>query len=64
MVDLNTALLSGAFEQYTLLDQLADAEVQSKPLDDAMVVDEPAKPVAGSSKHPNEVDVIDGELIY
>ena len=33
-------------------------------IDDAMVIDEPAKPVAGSSKHPNDVDVIDGELIY
>ena len=28
--------------------------------DDAMIVDEPAKPVAGSSQHPNDVDVIDG----
>ena len=40
------------------------SEAQSKPLDDAMVIDEPVKPVAGSSKHPNDVDVIDGELIY
>ena len=39
-------------------------EAQAKPLDDAMVVDEPAKPVAGSSKHPDNVDVIDSELIY
>ena len=29
-----------------------------------MIVDEPAKPVAGSSKHPDDVDVIDSELIY
>ena len=47
-----------------MLDQLADVKAQSKPLDDAMVVNEPAKPVAGSSKHPNNMDVIDGELIY
>ena len=38
-------------------------EAQSKPLDNAMVVDEPAKPVAGLSKHLDDVDVIDGELI-
>ena len=50
--------------RYTLLDQLADVKAQSKPLDDAMVVNEPAKPVAGSSKHPNNMDVIDGGLIY
>ena len=64
MAEPNTASLSSSFEQYTLLGQLADAEAQSRPLDDAMVVDEQAKPVAGSSKHPNDVDVIDGELIY
>ena len=29
-----------------------------------MIVDEPVKPVAGSSKHPDDTDVIDGELIY
>ena len=28
-----------------------------------MVLNEPAKPVAGSSKHPSNVDVVDGELI-
>ena len=33
---LNTASPSSSFEQYTLLSQLADAEAQSKPLDDAM----------------------------
>ena len=64
VVEPNTASSSSAFEQYTLLDWLADAEAQSKPLDDAMVIDEPVKPVAGSSKHPNDVDVIDSELIY
>ena len=64
VVELNTASSSSSFEQHTLLSWLADAETQSKPLDDAMVVDEPVKPVAGSSKHPDDVDVIDGELIY
>ena len=29
-----------------------------------MIVDEPVKPVAGSSKHPDDTDVINGELIY
>ena len=56
VVDLNTTSSSGTFEQYTLLDQLSDAEMQSKPADDAMVANEPAKPVASSSKHPNNVD--------
>ena len=60
VAELNTASSSSSFEQYTLLSQLADVEAQSKPLDNAMVVDEPAKLVAGSSKHPDDVD---GELI-
>ena len=63
-VELTTASLSGDFNQYTLLARLSDAEAQANSLDNAMVVDEPAKPVAGSSKHPNDVDVVDGELIY
>ena len=63
-VEPTTALSSGEFDQYTLLTQLSDVEAQAKPLDDAMVVDELAKPVAGSSKHPDDVDVIDSELIY
>ena len=64
-VESNTALSPGTFEQYTLLDQLSDAaKAQTKPSDDAMIVDEPAKTVAGSSKHPDDMDVIDGELIY
>ena len=29
-----------------------------------MIINEPAKPIAGSSKHPDDTDVIDGELIY
>ena len=60
-MELNTASSSSAFEQYTLLDQLTEAEAQSN---DAMVVDKPAKPVAGSSKHLDDVDDVDGELIY
>ena len=60
----NTVSLSSSFEQYTLLGQLADVEAQSKPLDNTMVIDKPAKLVAGSSKHPDDIDIIDGELIY
>ena len=63
-VESTTAPSPGTFNQYTLLDQLSDVETQAKPLDNAMVINEPAKPVAGSSKHPNDVDVVDGELIY
>ena len=64
-VESTTAPSPGTFEQYTLLDQLSDAvKAQTKPSDDAMIVDEPAKPVAGSSKHPDDMDIIDGELIY
>ena len=58
-------LITSTFEQYTLLDWLSDAaKAQTKPSDDTMIVDEPAKPVAGSSKHPDNMDIIDGELIY
>ena len=63
-VESTTALLSSEFNQYTLLAWLSDAEAQAKPLDSAMVVNELAKPVVGSSKHPDNVDVVDGELIY
>ena len=59
-----TALSSSEFNQYTLPTWLSDAEAQTKAIDDAMVVNEPAKPVDGSSKHPDDIDVIDGELIY
>ena len=64
VVEPNTMLLSGAFKQYTLLDQLADVEVQSKQVNDALVINEPVKPVADSSKHPDDVDIVDGELIF
>ena len=64
VVELNTALSSSEVDQYMLLTWLTDVEVQSKPLDDAMVIDEPVKPIAGSSKHPNDEDIVDGGLRY
>ena len=64
-VESTTAPSPGTFKQYTLLDRLSDtAKAKTQPRDDAMIVDEPVKPVAGSSKHPDDMDVIDGELIY
>ena len=64
-VESTTAPLPGTFKQYTLLDQLSDAaKVQTKPSDNTMIVDEPVKPVAGSSKHPDDTHIIDGELTY
>ena len=64
-VESTTAPSHGTFKQYTLLDHLSDAaKVQTKPSNDTMIPNEPAKPVAGSSKHPDDADVIDGELIY
>ena len=64
-VESTTALSSGTFEQYTLLNRLSDAvKAQRKPSNDAMVIDEPVKPVAGSSKHPDDKDIIDGKQIY
>ena len=64
-VESTTALSSGTFKQYTLLNRLSDvAKAQTKPSNNAMVVNEPAKPVAGSRKHPDNIDIIDGELIY
>ena len=64
-VESTTAPSPGTFEQYTLLDRLSDAaKVKTQPHDDAMIVDEPVKPVAGSSKHPDDTDIINGEQIY
>ena len=63
-VELTTALSSGELDQYTLLARLSDVEAQTNPLDVAMLVNEPVKPVAGSSKHPDDADIIDSELIY
>ena len=39
------------------------AKAQTKPSNDTMIVDEPVKPVAGSSKHPDDTDIINSELI-
>ena len=51
-VELTTALSPGTFEQYTLLNWLSDAKIaKTQPCNDAMIVDEPVKPVASSSKH-------------
>ena len=64
-VESTTAPSLGTFKQYTLLDQLSDtAKAQTMPIDDTVVVDELVKPVADSSKHPDDMDVVDGELIY
>ena len=64
-VESTTAPSPGTFEQYTLLNRLSDAaKAKTQPCNDTMIVDEPVKPVAGSSKHPDNTDVIDGELIY
>ena len=64
-VELSTAPSPSTFEQYTLLDWLSDAaKAKTQPRKDTMIVDEPVKPVAGSSKHPDDTDIIDGESIY
>ena len=47
-----------------MLNQLTEVEDQSKSMDNAMVVNKPEKLVAGLSKHPDNMDVVDGELIY
>ena len=60
----NNASLGSEFEQYILLAWLTDAEAQSKTLDNAMIINEPAKPVAGSCRHPDDEDIVDGELRY
>ena len=41
-VEPTTAPSSGKFDQYTLLNWLSDAEAQTKPIDNAMVINEPA----------------------
>ena len=58
-----------AFGRNTLskphIDQLSDAaKAKTQPHNDTMIINEPVKPVAGSSKHPDNRDVIDSELIY
>ena len=48
-----------------LLNSLTEAEAQLASTNDDMVVNKPVKPVAGSSKHPdNQEFVMDGELLY
>ena len=64
VVEPNTASSSSEFEQYTLLAWLTDVEAQSQPLDNAIVINEPAQPVAGSSRHPDDDNIIDSELRY
>ena len=64
VVALDTALPSSVFKKYTLLNRLTEVEAQSMSMGNAMVVDEPVKPVAGPSKHPDNADTMDGELIY
>ena len=52
---------NSVFKQYTLLNRVTEAEAQLTSTGDDMIINEPAKPVAGLSKHPN---VVDGKLIY
>ena len=47
-----------------MLDRPTEVEAQLTPTGHAMVIDKPVKPVAGLSKHPDNTDVVDGELIY
>ena len=60
----NTASSSSVFEQYTSLNRLTEAEAQSTSTGNVRIINEPAKPVAGLSKHPDNADVMDSELIY
>ena len=54
-VESTTVPSHGTFEQYTLLDRLSDTvKVQTRPSDNTMIVNELAKPVPGSSKHPDD----------
>ena len=64
-VESTTTPSLGTIEQYTLLNRLSDAaKAQTKPIVDTIVINKPAKTVADSSKHPDNTDVIDVELIY
>ena len=40
------------------------AEAQLTFTSDAMVINKPMKPVAGPSKHSDDADIMDSELIY
>ena len=63
-VALNAASLSSVFKQYTLLNRLTGAEAQLTYTGNDMIVNKPVKPVASLSKHPDDADIVDGELIY
>ena len=57
-VESTTAPSPSTFKQYTLLNWLSDtAKAKTQPRDDAMIINEPVKPVAGSSKHPDNTTV-------
>ena len=59
------AASSSIFEQTMLLNRLTEAEAQLASSNNDMVIDKPVKPVAGSSKHPNDQEfVMDSELLY
>ena len=56
---LNTALSSSVFEQYTLLNRLTEAEAQLTSTGNVMIVNQPVKPVAGLSNHPDDTGIVD-----
>ena len=60
----DTASSSSVFEEYTLLDRLTEVEAQLTFTGNVMIVDKPAKPLAGPSKHPDDADIMDSKLIY
>ena len=54
---------ASTLEQQSLLDRLTEPQLIAT--DDDMVINEPAKPVASPSKHPdNQEFVVDGELLH
>ena len=58
-------LIGWYIKQTTLLNRLTEAEAQLASTNNDMVVDEPVKPVAGSSKHPDDQEFIaESELLY
>ena len=57
--------LSSIFEQTMLLNRLTEAEAQLASTNNDMVVNEPVKPVASLSKHPdNQEFIMGGGLLY
>ena len=61
VVTPNTASSSSVFKQYILLNKLTEAEAQLTSTGDVMIINKPAKPIAGPSKH---LDIMDSKLIY